>query len=240
MEDIFNIDLSQLSILNFIGLLVLAGFIYGFLWLFNNYLILLIVQSPIRRKKIQEKLPAISTLSWMVFSLYALYIFIKPFPFFGVLLSLIGIYLSRGYLINLINGLFVRLKGSIKIGQDISIADRSGLVTKMNSFDIEIENRKGELIQIPYGFLAQKEIVKKDFSTDFSSHSFSIVADEQVSESQIKSNLIQMPWVTSVFAPKVTRVMQSEGNINYEILVYSLDEKFHSHIENDLKRSLLK
>ena len=240
MGDFFNIDLSQLSILDIIGLLFLGGFIYIFLWLFNNYLILWIFPSPIRRKKIKEKLPVISTAIWIVFVLYALFVFIKPFPSLGVILILIGVYLSRGHLINLINGLFVRFKGNIQVGQDISIGKKSGRVTKMNSFDLELENKTGELIQIPYGTLSQKEIIKKDFSADFTSHSFSIVTEEQVTESKIKSILVQMPWVTSVFAPKVTRVMQSEGKINYEVLVYSLDEKFHSHIENDLKTSLLK
>ena len=47
-----------------------------------------------------------------------------------------------------------------------------------------------------------------------------------------------MPWLTSVFQPKVSKAMQSEGKVNYNIIVYALDEKFHSHVENDLKSSM--
>lgn len=239
MNQFFNIDLSQLSILNFIGLVLLGVIIYGGLWIFKNYLVLVVVQSPVRRKKVMDKLPALYTLIWILFSLYALYIFIKPFPFLGVVLTLIFIYLGRGYLINLIHGLFFRLKGDIVVGQKIALENYSGIVLNTNTLDLEIQNIEGEIIQIPYGNMAKKEIVKKDFSSDFSSFKFFVLTGHKVTESELKNILILQPWVSSVFPPKVSKGAQSEDNIRYDIIVYALDEKYHSMIENDLKMGLL-
>mgnify|MGYP005987967905 FL=1 len=237
MNDFFKIDLSQLSIFNLFGVVIFGGFIYLLMVVFRNYLVHLIIKSPVKRKKVIMKLPVIYTLVWVLFVLYALYIFIRPFPFFGVILSLVFVYLGRGYLINLINGLFFRLKGDINLGQKLSIDNYSGVVHRMNVFDMEIQNNVGEIIQIPYGNMVKKEIVKKDFSSDFSSYSFSILVSDGVTEQDIKNRILQMPWVTSVFQPKVTKTIQGEGKTNYDIIVYALDEKFFTHIENDLKTS---
>jgi small-conductance mechanosensitive channel len=238
MNEFFKIDLSQLSIFNFFGLVLLGGFIYLIMYIFKNYLVHFVIKSPVKRKRVIPKLPVIYTMVWILFVLYALYIFIKPFPFLGVILSLVFVYLSRGYLINLIHGLFFRLKGDINLGQKLALDEYTGVVHKMNVFDMEIQNIEGEIIQIPYGNLIKKEIVKKDFSSDFSSYKFSIIVSGEITEQDIKNRIYQMPWITTVFQPKVTRTIQSEGKINYDIIVYALDEKFFIHIESDLKASM--
>jgi len=238
MNEFFKIDLSQLSIITLFGLVILGLFVYLMMLFFNKYLVHLVIQSPVKRKKVISKMPVIFTIIWMLYVLYALYVFITPFPFLGVILSLVFVYLGRGYLINLIHGLFFRLKGDIDLGQTIAFNDYSGVVHKLNVFDIELQNKEGELIQIPYGNIVKEEIVKKDYSADFPSYSFSILVTDDITEQDLKNRLFQMPWLSNVFQPKVTRNMQSEGKVNYDIIVYALDEKFFNHIENDLKTSM--
>ena len=239
MEDFFNIDLSQLSIFNFFGLAIFGVFVFVFLWFFKNYLILILVKSPVQRRKIIELLPAINTLIWILFVLYALYVFIKPFPFFGIVLTLIFIYLGRGYLVNLVHGLFFRLKRDIVLGQKIAFDEYNGIVEQMNVFDLEIENDKGELIQIPYGNMANKEITKKDFSSDLSSFKFSLNVPFAVSETQLKQKLLSSPWISTVFEPKITKVSNNNEYNSYNVIVYALADKFHSNIEKKIKNEIL-
>lgn len=238
MNEFFTIDLSLLSLFNFFGLAILGGFIYSIMYVLKNYLVHFIIQSPVKRKRVISKLPVVYTIVWMLYVLYALYIFIKPFPLLGVILSLVFAYFGRGYLMNLIHGLFFRLKGDIDLGQNIAVDEYVGIVHKMNVFDMEIQNKEGEVIQIPYGNMVKKEIIKKDFSSDFPSYKFSILVSDEITEQDIKNRIFQMPWITSVFPPKVTRAIQGEGKINYNIIVYALDEKFFTHIESDLKTSM--
>lgn len=239
MEQFFNINLSQLSFFNYVGLAIFGGIIFGILWLFKNYLVLLVFQSPVRRKKVITHLPAIYTLIWVLFSIYALYIIIQPFPFLGILLCLVLIYLGRGYLANLIHGLFFRLKGDIHLGQKIALDNHEGFVHKLNTFDIEIQNKEGEIIQIPYKNMASKEVVKKDFSSDFTSFKFSMTIPQSTAESEIRNKLLQMPFVTNVFEPKISKTNLEGSMAKFDIVVYVLDEKYHSTIENKLKMSLL-
>lgn len=238
MNEFFKIDLSQLSLFNFLGLAFLGGFTYLVMYIFKNYLVHFVIKSPIKRKRVISKLPVIYTLVWMLYVLYTLYIFIRPFPFLGVLLSLVFLYLGREYLMNLIHGLFFRLKGDIDLGQKIAVDKYAGIVHKMNVFEMEIQNKEGEIIQIPYSNMVKTEIIKKDFSSDFSSFKFSILVSDEITENDIKNRIFQMPWITSVFPPIVIRTIQGEGKINYDIIVYALDEKFFTHIESDLKTSM--
>ncbi len=239
MKEFFNIDLAQISLFSFLGLLFWGGLLYGFLWVFKNYLVLLIIQSPVRRKNILDKLPAVSTLIWVLFALYALYLLVKPFPFLGVVLTLVFVYLSRGYLINLFHGLFFRLKGDMNIGQEIAFDDYQGTILKLNNFDFEIQNKEGEIVQVPYSTMVNEEIIKKDFSTDFSAYKFSIKTESEISEKELRIKLLQSPWITPVFPASIKKVNSDDEKSMYDIIVYAIDEKYHSIIERDLKMELL-
>jgi len=239
MEEFFNINLSQISIFSFVAPIFWGGLLYGFLWLFKNYLILLIIKSPVRRKKILDKLPAILTLIWVLFALYVLYLLVRPFPFLGVVLSLVFIYLSRGYLINLIHGLFFRLKGDMNLGQEIAFDTYQGTILKLNNFDFEIQNKEGEIILVPYSTMVNEEVIRKDFSSDFSSYKFSIKTNSDVSEKDLRIKLLQSPWITPVFPFSINKVSAINEDSMFDIIVYAIDEKYHSIIERDLKMDLL-
>ena len=120
MENIFDIDLSQFSLFKILGLLFYGIIIYLISWLIKNYLIHILIKSPIRKKKVINMLPVVFTLIWTFFTIYVFYFLVRPFPLYGILISLILIYLGRGYLINLVHGMFFRFKGDILIGLSTS------------------------------------------------------------------------------------------------------------------------
>ena len=239
MKDFFTINLAQFSVFSFLGLFTFGTLMYGFLWLFKHYIILLIIQSPVRRKIILDKLPAVNTLIWIFFAIYTLYFFIKPFPFLGVLLTLAAIYFGKGYLINLVHGLFFRLKGNIKQGQEIAFDTFQGTILKLNNFDFELQNKEGEIIQITYSTIVNEQIIKLDFSADFSSYKFSLRTNALTTEKKIRNILLQSPWITPVFPSSIKKIETTEGIITYDIIVYAIDQKYHSVIESDLKNKIM-
>ncbi len=238
MSEFFSIDMTRISLFTLLGLIVLGGVIYFVLGFVRNYGLLLLIKSPVRRKRIVVLLPAISTMVWILFSLYCFYSLILPFPFMGIVLGGVFIYLGRGYLINLIHGLFFRLKGDIAIGQKISMTEYSGVVFKLNTFEVEIQNEEGEIVQIPYGNMASRELVKKDFSADFSSYKFNVVVKKEVTETFLKSKLLSQPWISQVILPKITQLKEENGYVTYSVISYPIDEKFNYFVERDLKSSL--
>jgi len=238
MNDFFSIDISRISIFTILGMVVFGTVIYFFTWFIKNYGLILLVKSPVKRKRISTLLPAIFTIGWILFGLYCFYLLIIPFPFMGIVLSAIFIYLGKGYFANLVHGLFFRLKGDISVGQKIATKEYAGIVVRLNTFDVEIQNKEGEIVQIPYGNMASKELVKKDFSADFSSHKFVIATNKSISDSIIRNTLLSQPWVSSVIMPKITRIKEESDTVTYSILVYPIDEKFNSFVERDLRESL--
>ncbi len=238
MNDFFSIDISRISIFTILGMVVFGAVIYFFTWFIKNYGLILLVKSPVKRKRISTLLPAIFTIGWILFGLYCFYLLIIPFPFMGIVLSAIFIYLGKGYFANLVHGLFFRLKGDISVGQKIATKEYAGIVVRLNTFDVEIQNKEGEIVQIPYGNMASKELVKKDFSADFSSHKFVIAMNKSISDSIIRNTLLSQPWVSSVIMPKITRIKEESDTVTYSILVYPIDEKFNSFVERDLRESL--
>ena len=233
MAEFFQINLSEFSIFSFLWLIFRGVLLFGFLWVFKNYLFLLVIKSPVRRKKIIDKLPPIYSVIWILFALYVFYFLIKPFPFLGVLISLLVIYLSRGYLINLFHGLFFRLKGRLNLGQKIAFDSYQGSVLSLNNFDFEIQNKEGEIVQIPYGNMANKEIVKQDVSADFSSFKFSIKSNLDTTEQEIRAKLVQSPWVTNVLPFSISQKSTASENLVFDVVVYLIDEKYQSFIERD-------
>jgi len=238
MNDFFSIDISRISIFTILGMVVFGTVIYFFTWFIKNYGLILLVKSPVKRKRISTLLPAIFTIGWILFGLYCFYLLIIPFPFMGIVLSAIFIYLGKGYFANLVHGLFFRLKGDISVGQKIATKEYAGIVVRLNTFDVEIQNKEGEIVQIPYGNMASKELVKKDFSADFSSHKFVIATNKSISDSIIRNTLLSQPWVSSLIMPKITRIKEESDTVTYSILVYPIDEKFNSFVERDLRESL--
>ena len=239
MADFFNIDISQLSIFSFISMVFWGAILFGFLWLFKNYLILILIKSPVRRRKTIELLPAIYVIIWILFVLYWLYVLVRPFPFLGVTIILVFAYLSRGYLINLIHGLFFKLKGNISLGQEIAFGNFQGAIVRLNHFDFEIQNKEGEIIQVPYSTMVNEKVIKKDFSSGFSSHKFTVTTSIDISEKDLKTKLLQSPWITQVFPPAVNLTSSEEDYLIYDIIVHLIDDKYQSWVERDLKASLL-
>jgi small-conductance mechanosensitive channel len=235
MNDFFTIDLSLISIFSLLGMGVLGVVIYFLTWFIQQYGLILLVKSPVKRKRVSTLLPAVFTIGWIVFGLYCFYTLIVPFPFMGIILSAVFIYLGKGYFVNLIHGLFFRLKGDISIGQKIAMKNYAGEVVELNTFDVAIQNEEGEIIQIPYGNMASMEIVKRDFSADFSSHKFVITTSSSITESTLKNSLLSQPWVSSVIIPKITRLKEEDETITYSVLAYPIDEKYNSFVERDLR-----
>lgn len=238
MQEFFSLDMSKLSIFALLGLVLLGGVLYLAMSFIQKFGVLLVVKSPLKRKEILALLPAYFTLVWILFSFYVFFVLIQPFPFLGVLLAIGIIYMGRGYFVHLIHGLFFRLKKSIVVGQTIGVHNHSGTVVSLHTFDLELENREGEIILIPYGSLVEKELIKMDFSTHFSSHKFTLISPADLEVNEMKKKLLSQPWVSSMILPKVLKNKSGDNQFHYSILVYTIDEKYNPAVESDLRKKM--
>lgn len=236
MDKFFSIDLSQLSILNFFWILFLGIITFFAINFFKNRVIGLIVKSPVKRKRLKVRIPAFEALLWILYGLYTVYILILPFPFFGVILFLLALYLVRKSAVNLVQGVVFRLKDSLEEGQKVIVKNEEGHINSINTFGVSFENKEGEIKLIPYEEFVNLNVVKKDFSSEFFSHKFSIKTKDNIGAEDIKNQIVGLPWSSEVFLPKVTKTKLDEGVNQFDIIIYAIDRRYFSFIEEDIRK----
>jgi hypothetical protein len=132
--------------------------------------------------------------------------------------------------------MFFRFKGDITIGQKIKVDAHTGIVSELKTFDLLLENKEGERIIIPYFTLAKQEVILKNLSSDFHTHSFSLVTNNNTSIKLIRKEIQLSPWVSSVFESKITKTKLDNSQLKFDILVHVVDEKYSYFIESDLRK----
>lgn len=236
MKEFFSINLEKLSIINFLWLIFLGILLFVIINLTKKYLFVLVIKSPLKREKVQTKIPVLEITLWMLYALHAMYVLILPFPFFGVIVLGILIYILRKELNNLIQGLIFRYKGVVEKDERISINNKEGRVESFNLFDVYFEDKEGEIEVIDYADLVKQTIVKKEFSSEYFSYKFSIKTKSDILASDIEKQILQLPWSTSVYPPKVILVKEQEENNYFDVLVYAIDKRYFSFIEDDIRK----
>lgn len=236
MNEFFSIDLSKLSVLNFFWIVFLGIITFLAINFFKNRVIGLIIKSPVKRKRLKIRVPAFETLLWILYGLYTIYVLIIPFPFFGIILFLLFLYLVRKRAINLVQGVIFRLSDTLEEGQKVIIKNEEGHISSIKTFDVGFENKEGEIKVIPYEEFVSLNIIKKDFSSEFFSHKFSIKTKEDIGAQDIKNQIVGLPWSSEVFLPKVTKIKLDGGVCQFDIIIYTIDRRYFSFIEEDIRK----
>lgn len=82
----------------------------------------------------------------------------------GVIILLIGIFILlsvKDFIPNVISGIFIHQKSTIKAGDVITVNDVTGRVTEVTLVDTRIKTKSGDLIIIPNSNLTKNAIIKK-------------------------------------------------------------------------------
>ena len=82
----------------------------------------------------------------------------------GVIILLIGIFILlsvKDFIPNVISGIVINQKATVKKGDIIQISNVTGKVTEITLLDTKLKTKQGDVIIIPNSNLTKKEIVKK-------------------------------------------------------------------------------
>jgi hypothetical protein len=234
MKEFFSIDLEKLSIINFVWLVFLGVFLSVTIHLTKNYLLLFLVKSPLKRKKLSIKIPVYEILLWVLFAMHAVYILILPFPFLGIVILATIVYLIRKELNDLLQGVLFRIKGMVELDEKIEIGNKEGRIESFNLFDVYFENKEGEIEVMHYRDLVSKVIIKKDFSSEFFSYKFTIKTNNSITKRDLEKQILLLPWSFSGHKPRITPKEDKENT--YDILIYTIDKRYFSFIEDEIRK----
>lgn len=235
MDKFFNINLDLIAVNQIIFMIIFAALFFVISIIIKGYLIPILINNPALEKRLNYLLPLYETIIWILFFVYFFYVLAIPAPFIGALLLVIFLSLTWKSISNLINGLFVRFKGNLNVGQRLSIDNIEGIIHGVHTFDLVIETGESDYVHIPYRKFANKSFVLKEYSTVFYSDSFTVLTPLKLSEKEVSLFLLKQPWVFISNKPKINISKKEEEVYQLDITVYVIDKKHTTYLKDALR-----
>ena len=92
----------------------------------------------------------------------------------GVIILLIGVFILlsvKDFIPNVISGIFMHQKSTLKMGDTITFNEMTGKIIEMTLLDTKIKTAKGDILIIPNSSLTKNAIIKKQRKEDLKSKS---------------------------------------------------------------------
>jgi len=192
-------------------------------------------------------LPVIELVSWMGFVIWCLH-FIYESEAFSILIILAVLlilliapawFLLRDFL----HGMFLKIQRKIEIDTKIEIGELSGVIVKTDYFTFDIKTKNGNIDTIPYSKIRSEIITKNAANVHLEKQfiSFSIPAKEDINKviPQLKTTLINAPWVAASQEPIINNIRIEAGNSVIEVIVYMLKREYTEKIVEWVKKNLI-
>lgn len=191
-------------------------------------------------------LPVVELASWLGFLVWCFrFIYDEqdytPIIILGVLALLIILPLSF-LLRDFLFGVILKLQRKMEIDQYVDIEGMAGKVVKAGYFSFDLKTKNGNVDTIPYNKIRSKVISKSGENIHLEKHkiSFKIHSTENTQQivSQLKTHLINSPWVAASQAPIMGEIYQSEGQLQIDVFVYTLQAAYLNKIRDYISRNI--
>jgi small-conductance mechanosensitive channel len=147
---------------------------------------------------------------------------------------------GRRVLDDFVNGIVLRVEGSIEVGRTVRVPHVDGLVRRIGYRAVEIETDDGALVRLPFSRIAQASLVTAAVGLRAHTFTLEVPRDRPLGRilSEIPTLALLSPWSSLTRMPRVE--LRSETNENYllEITTYSLDPAYASRIEATVRQTL--
>ncbi len=226
------LNLFDLLDILFVGLLIFTGN-----YLVKKYLIDYFYPSTVKNKKIKNRFPVIETLIWVFFTVYVIYKLVMPFPLVGLFIIVVIVLFSKKQLSSLINGVFIRLKGLIAEGQQITIDGKKGTISEIGSFGIKLENADGSFQLISYNTMQQKEVVLQEIDQHVYSTKFLVTSNKTLSESDVTA-FIQKQAFSIEYRLPIIEIEEKDKETHYNLTIFAADRTHLDYLKMDIRHFL--
>ena len=180
---------------------------------------------------------------WMLFFIWSIQFFLETNHVYALLLVLITIililFISWYALRDVIAGVIFKTNRKLRINDVVRFDQYAGTISRLTHRYIEIENEQGESIHIPFSQALSKVVIKKHPAEMIQGHTFKMNVAKKPSLKEliddIKSTIIQMPWISLKREPIVKPVDQITSAYTFEITVYAIERNYFYKIEDFLR-----
>ena len=178
-------------------------------------------------------LPAIEIVSWIGFAIWSLHIVYDAEAYYiliviGILIVLLLIpiwFLARDFLY----GMFLKIQRKIEVDSKIETNEFEGIVTKTDYFTFDVRSPNGNIKTIPYNKIRSEIITKNTANINLLKQqlifTFSQPGDEDVLIKNLKTALINVPWIAASQLPIIDNIKIENNNMVIQVNVWILDKK---------------
>ena len=237
-------DLIQTGSTQIFGKFILWGIIIFILFAILRFGIPYILKNQKHQAYIKQFLLTSEITVWIFYLSWFIFLFLKSRSFFVIIVFAILLFVlyvvGRLWLIDLIAGVIFKSGRQLKKGDYVEKDDYKGIVNKLGSRFLILENIDGNMIHIPYHTITSSVFKKNETIDQKSGYSFELETKNINTLEEIKSNIqksiLSLPW-SSIHKPTViTMLDQTPERFRLKITVFAMDKSFGSKIENHIKK----
>jgi small-conductance mechanosensitive channel len=196
-------------------------------------------------RKYRQRIKIAELVVWLVFLTWFIFRFLDIRSLFAlvpiILLLALLFVVFRYWLSEIVSGLIFRSTKQLNTGDQIELQELSGIIKSFDRTSIQVENRDGKIIYIPYTHVINKPFTKSESTKQSSGYTIEIKiqkpADIDQTIERIKREIVALPWSSVHTYPKVAVAGQTSGNYILKVTYYAIENSFAGKIENHLKQT---
>jgi small-conductance mechanosensitive channel len=147
----------------------------------------------------------------------------------------------RYWIAEIISGLIFRSTKEIKMGDQIETQNISGTIKSFSKISVQVENRDGKIVYIPYSQLINKVFTKSEGAKQSAGYTIEIKVQKPTDIDKIiekiKKEIMALPWSSVHVFPKIVIAGQTAENYIIKVTYFSIESNYAGKIENHLKKT---
>lgn len=192
-------------------------------------------------------LPVVELATWLGFVIWSMRIIYEQQAYttliiFGILVLLIIVpawFLVRDFLF----GMLLKIQRKIEPGNRIEIGDIKGVILKIDYFTFDVKTEEGDIDTIPYNKIRTKVISKisenKNLEKQLITFRFPTTQDINKIIPELKTTLINAPWVVTSQEPIIRSVLEESGKNRVDVFVYMMKKEHADKITEYVNQTLI-
>ena len=243
MEDLKNLYqfkpsfyIGGISVQTLIFLVISAGLILGFFYVFKRY-VGPFLGSRKAIKKASVLAYRLEVLAWTLFSLFGIYLLLSDSLYITLVLLAVVMLAGRNFWRDLFAGIAFRLENKFEVGDPVRFDDHNGVLENISPRNIQIKTDSEELVLVPFRKLSNAIFVKRQAKGKLHSSKIAIPIPNKDADDvvlKITNWIYECPW--AVNNEKVNAKVISENEI--AVTVYAVDILSINKTEEYLKKRL--
>jgi len=235
-------DLIQTGSTQIFGKFILWGIIILLIFGILRFGIPYLIKKQKRLVYLKQILLISELTVWIFYLCWFILLFLKSDSFFAIVIFTILLFvlyvLGRLWLIDLIAGIIFRSGGQVKKGDYFEKNENKGIVEKLGSRFLVLENIDGNMVHIPYHTITSSIFRKNESIDQKSGYSFDMelknTGNLEKLKSDIRRSIISLPWSSIHKSPVITLFDQTPEKYILKVTVFAIDKVFATKIKTHI------